>query len=165
MPSFKIGDMSETEKMWYWDKYPDTERLCSLVEGEGIYMCPAGLTCGSPSHSSSLPKPMKLDYELIAPLMVTEDRSNDENIAYDLSNFNNLIWSMVTIFVMITLEGWTGLMYNLSDASMAWMSIAFCILLVVVGSFFLLNVILAVIMDSFDRVDKMHDAIEAQKKQ
>lgn len=55
-------------------------------------------------------------------------------------------------------------MYNLSDASMSWMAVAFCILLVVVGSFFLLNVILAVIMDSFDRVDSMQDIIENQKK-
>lgn len=45
-------------------------------------------------------------------------------------------------------------MYNLSDASMAWMAVAFCVLLVVVGSFFLLNVILAVIMESFDKVDR-----------
>jgi hypothetical protein len=54
---------------------------------------------------------------------------------------------------MITLEGWTDIMYNLSDASQAWMAIYFCVLLVVVGSFFLLNVILAVIMDAFDQVD------------
>jgi hypothetical protein len=54
---------------------------------------------------------------------------------------------------MITLEGWTDMMYNLSDASQAWMAIFFCVLLVVVGSFFLLNVILAVIMDAFDQVD------------
>lgn len=44
------------------------------------------------------------------------------------------------------------------------MAVTFCILLVVVGSFFLLNVILAVIMDSFDRVDSMQDIIENQKK-
>lgn len=55
-------------------------------------------------------------------------------------------------------------MYNLSDASMAWMAVAFCVLLVVVGSFFLLNVILAVIMESFDKVDRQHDIIEEQKR-
>jgi hypothetical protein len=71
---------------------------------------------------------------------------------------------MVTIFVMITLEGWSGLMYNLTDASLSWMATAFCILLVVVGSFFLLNVILAVIMDSFEKVDSLQDIIEERKK-
>ena len=34
------------------------------------------------------------------------------------------------------------------------MANTFCILLVIVGSFFLLNVVLAVIMDAFDDVDK-----------
>jgi hypothetical protein len=45
------------------------------------------------------------------------------------------------------------------------MAIGFCILLVVVGSFFLLNVILAVIMDAFDQVDKTSSIKEAKKKQ
>jgi len=43
-------------------------------------------------------------------------------------------------------------MYNYSDASPQWMSETFFIMLVLIGSFFLLNVILAVIMDTFDDV-------------
>ena len=43
-------------------------------------------------------------------------------------------------------------MYNFSDASPQWMAETFYILLVLVGSFFLLNVILAVIMDAFEDV-------------
>ena len=43
-------------------------------------------------------------------------------------------------------------MYNYSDASPKWMSETFFIMLVLIGSFFLLNVILAVIMDTFDEV-------------
>ena len=122
-------------------------------------MCPSEYYCGSPTHASSQ-TPTLLSHNYTAPLMLTEGHLHDELIAYDIANFNNLLWSMETIFVMITLEGWTTLMYNLSDASMSWMAVCFCILLVVVGSFFLLNVILAVIMDSFDRVDKMHSSIE-----
>jgi hypothetical protein len=43
------------------------------------------------------------------------------------------------------------------------MAISFCVLLVIVGSFFLLNVVLAVIMDAFDDVDKNH-AIEEERQ-
>jgi F0F1-type ATP synthase membrane subunit b/b' len=53
---------------------------------------------------------------------------------------------------VITLEGWSTLMYNYSDASPVWMAETFFIMLVLIGSFFLLNVILAVIMDTFDEV-------------
>jgi len=41
-------------------------------------------------------------------------------------------------------------MYNLADASEYFMAYFFCIGLVIIGSFFLLNVILAVIMDAFE---------------
>jgi hypothetical protein len=156
MPSFKIGETDPNNKMWYWDKAPDVDQLCSLAKGEGNFMCPEKFTCGSPTHSNALEKPFKLAHNYTAALMKTENVENDDMIAYDISNFNSLPWALVTIFVMITLEGWSGLMYNLSDASMSWMAVTFCILLVVVGSFFLLNVILAVIMESFDKVDQMH---------
>lgn len=43
------------------------------------------------------------------------------------------------------------------------MAISFCVLLVIVGSFFLLNVVLAVIMDAFDDVDKNH-ALEEERQ-
>jgi len=43
------------------------------------------------------------------------------------------------------------------------MAVSFCVLLVIVGSFFLLNVVLAVIMDAFDDVDKNH-AMEEKRK-
>ena len=56
---------------------------------------------------------------------------------------------MLTIFVSITLEGWTKFMYNLTDADSSLFAGLYFTLLVVFGSFFLLNLILAVIMDSF----------------
>jgi hypothetical protein len=156
MPTFKIGDLDENNKMWYWDKAPDITRLCTIIEGDGLYTCPNDLTCGSPTHASSLnTKDMSLSHNWTLPLYQTEDVENDDMIAYNISNFNNLLWAMVTIFVMITLEGWSLVMYNLADSSVSYMAYLFCMLLVIIGSFFLLNVILAVIMDSFDRVDSM----------
>ena len=65
---------------------------------------------------------------------------------------------------MVTLEGWTGIMYNLQDASQPWLAVLFCILVVVIGSFFLLNVILAVIMDAFQDVDKLQKVMEEKRE-
>lgn len=45
-------------------------------------------------------------------------------------------------------------MYNMMDANMTWMAILYFCLLVILGAFFLLQVILAIIMDAFDEVDK-----------
>lgn len=74
-------------------------------------------------------------------------------INYGITNFDNLASGILTIFQMITLEGWTDIMYNLMDSNMAWMAVLFCCLLVIIGSFFLLNVILAVLAEALDRVD------------
>lgn len=67
---------------------------------------------------------------------------------------------------MITLEHWTTVMYLLMDSNIWWMAVVFCVLLVLIGSFFLLNVILAVLADALNMVDAMrikHDSIRLQK--
>ena len=83
---------------------------------------------------------------------------------YGIINYDNLINGMITIFQVITLEGWSTLMYNLSDTSPQWMAEIYCLLLVLVGSFFLLNVILAVIMDAFDEVAAQEEELLAKQK-
>ena len=72
---------------------------------------------------------------------------------YGIVTFDNLGVAMLTCFQVITLEGWTDLMYLMMDANMGAMSIVFFVLLVVFGSFFILNAILAVIMMEFDKFD------------
>ena len=54
---------------------------------------------------------------------------------------------------MITLEGWTKIMYNLMDSNIAWMAIIFSITLIMIGAFFLLNVILAVLAEALTKVE------------
>ena len=43
-------------------------------------------------------------------------------------------------------------MFNLSDGSVSWMAVAYCCLIVIFGSFFMLNLILAVILSAFDKI-------------
>ena len=51
---------------------------------------------------------------------------------------------------MITLDSWTVILYNLmNQASLPHIPAFFCILLVVLGAFFLLNLMLAVVMESY----------------
>ena len=56
---------------------------------------------------------------------------------------------------MITLEGWSPIMYNLMDSDITWMAIGFCLLLVIIGAFFLLNVILAVLAEALNKVETL----------
>ena len=63
---------------------------------------------------------------------------------------------------MITLEGWTKIMYNLMDANISWMAILFSVSLVVIGSFFLLNVILAVLAEALRNIDEVQQKAETK---
>ena len=57
------------------------------------------------------------------------------------------------------------IMYNLMDSNITIMAALFFCMLVLFGSLFLLNLILAVIMDAFDKVaSKQNLEIEAEKK-
>lgn len=69
--------------------------------------------------------------------------------------FDNLAWALLTIFQMITLESWTIVMYNLMDSNIWWMAIIFSVSIVIIGSFLLLNVILAVLADALTMVEEV----------
>ena len=67
---------------------------------------------------------------------------------------------------MITLEQWTTVMYLLMDSNIWWMGVLFCVILIIIGSFFLLNVILAVLADALNMVDQWrikHDNVRLAK--
>lgn len=101
----------------------------------GYFECPAGNTCGNP-EDHGLPRSV-------------DDVGSNDNINFGITNFDNIFSAMLTIFQLITLEGWASMMYNLQDAMMPFVPAIYFCFLVVLGSFFLLNLILAVIMDSF----------------
>ena len=87
------------------------------------------------------------------PTMVDISASTDhiENmvyIDYGFTNFNNLFNALTTIFQVITLEGWSTIMYNLMDTERDWIVCTYFISLVVIGAFFLLNLITAILSDS-----------------
>ncbi len=85
-------------------------------------------------------------------------------VNYGLVSFDHLPIGMLTLFQCITLEGWTGMMYLMMDANMNVMAIVYFCLLTMFGSFFMLNLILAVIMDAFDQVDELQTEKEVKAK-
>ena len=93
----------------------------------------------------------------------TDHIESQELINFGITTFDNLILAQITIFQMITLEGWVNIMYNLMDAGMPWMAILFCVLLVVICALFLLNIILAVLSEGIANAD-LEDPNENKKK-
>jgi hypothetical protein len=56
---------------------------------------------------------------------------------------------MLTVFQIITMDSWTNVAYNLMDGTNHIIAALNCSILIGLGSFFMLNLILAVIMQKF----------------
>ena len=67
-------------------------------------------------------------------------------INYDITNFNNVLSASLTIFQIITLEGWSQLMYNYQDSVSPFTSTFYFVLLIILGAFISLNLVISAIM-------------------
>jgi hypothetical protein len=97
----------------------------------------------------------------------TDEPESQDLIFYDIVNFNNVILSLLTIFQSLTLEGWVLLMYNYNDSNDKWISMFYFCFMVIFGSFFAMQLVLAQIMDSFakDQAKKDEDAVQEVQKE
>ncbi|XP_029805117.1 voltage-dependent T-type calcium channel subunit alpha-1H, partial [Suricata suricatta] len=75
-------------------------------------------------------------------------RSGGSNPHNGAINFDNIGYAWIAIFQVITLEGWVDIMYYVMDAHSFYNFIYF-ILLIIVGSFFMINLCLVVIATQF----------------
>ncbi|XP_047540569.1 muscle calcium channel subunit alpha-1-like isoform X1 [Vanessa atalanta] len=68
-----------------------------------------------------------------------------------ITNFDNIGYSMLTVFQCITLEGWTDIMYAIANVKgNTWVWIYF-VSLVIFGNFFVMNLILGVLSGEFSK--------------
>ncbi|XP_053684165.1 muscle calcium channel subunit alpha-1 isoform X3 [Sabethes cyaneus] len=68
-----------------------------------------------------------------------------------ITNFDNFGLSMLTVFQCVTLEGWTDMLYYIQDAmGSSWQWIYF-ISMVILGAFFVMNLILGVLSGEFSK--------------
>jgi len=71
---------------------------------------------------------------------------------WGITHFDNVAASFLVVFQSVTLEGWADVMNMVQDAQSTVVGFVYFLLLIVVGSFFLVNVILAIIWDVFLKV-------------
>ncbi|XP_065218942.1 muscle calcium channel subunit alpha-1 isoform X4 [Planococcus citri] len=70
---------------------------------------------------------------------------------FGITNFDNFGLAMLTVFQCITLEGWTDVLYNIQDASGSTWQWSYFISLVILGAFFVMNLILGVLSGEFSK--------------
>ncbi|XP_053096179.1 voltage-dependent N-type calcium channel subunit alpha-1B isoform X4 [Pangasianodon hypophthalmus] len=88
---------------------------------------------------------------------------------YGITNFDNILFAILTVFQCITMEGWTDILYHTNDAlgnTWNWM---YFIPLIIIGSFFMLNLVLGVLSGEFakerERVEKRQEFLKLRRQQ
>ena len=125
----------------YWPYSEEINRPCSKIKGG--FTCPKGLYCGNPSEYG-----IDLKYEEIY---------NNPGLQYGIANFDNIFQAILAVFEIITKTGWINIIEmvinnliiklpQVMNTHVKAIGVIFCVSVTMLGSFFLMNLILAVII-------------------
>uniref|UniRef100_A0A8C8DWX5 Voltage-dependent L-type calcium channel subunit alpha n=1 Tax=Oryzias sinensis TaxID=183150 RepID=A0A8C8DWX5_9TELE len=85
------------------------------------------------------------------PINGTECREGWHGPNNGITNFDNFLFAMLTVFQCITMEGWTDVLYWMNDAMGFELPWVYFVSLVIFGSFFVLNLVLGVLSGEFSK--------------
>ena len=112
----------------------------------GSFQCWANQTCGN-DHDYDYSSYPGSNYTSNVPA-VSSPSIVPESVNYGLTNFDNIGYAFLSVFQVVTLEGWTSIM-NMSMDGSDWYACFFFVALVVVCAFFMMNLLFAIIFHSF----------------
>ncbi|XP_038071611.1 voltage-dependent calcium channel type A subunit alpha-1-like isoform X1 [Patiria miniata] len=88
---------------------------------------------------------------------------------FGITNFDNMLFAMLTVFQCITLEGWTNIMYYCNNSEGPYFVWLYFIPLIVIGAFFMLNLVLGVLSGEFakerERVENRREFLKRRRQQ
>ncbi|XP_037808576.1 voltage-dependent T-type calcium channel subunit alpha-1G isoform X5 [Lucilia sericata] len=144
---------------YYYEFSKEQDYICSMPEDSGMHMCsnlppyrngPMVCTEAAIPNSNNLPTNTScVDWNIYYSVC----RQTGQNPFQGTISFDNIGMAWVAIFLVISLEGWTDIMYYVQDAHSFWDWIYF-VLLIVIGSFFMINLCLVVIATQFSETKK-----------
>ncbi|XP_063917204.1 voltage-dependent T-type calcium channel subunit alpha-1G-like isoform X2 [Zophobas morio] len=154
--NFTLPDISRFYKL-----QQDQEYICSKDEQSGMHRCK-----GLPNYINGTIECTLNISEKLDPQYINNDtacvnwnqyyeecQERGPNPFQGTISFDNIGLAWVSIFLVISLEGWTDIMYYVQDAHSFWDWIYF-VLLIVIGSFFMINLCLVVIATQFSETKK-----------
>ncbi|XP_055913400.1 uncharacterized protein LOC129947020 isoform X4 [Eupeodes corollae] len=144
---------------FYYEFSKEQDYICSIPEDSGMHLCadfPAyrigALLCNATALPYSYNHPTNVSC-VNWNQYYTNCSAVGPNPFQGTISFDNIGMAWVAIFLVISLEGWTDIMYYVQDAHSFWDWIYF-VLLIVIGSFFMINLCLVVIATQFAETKK-----------
>ncbi|XP_037914495.1 voltage-dependent calcium channel type A subunit alpha-1 isoform X2 [Hermetia illucens] len=88
---------------------------------------------------------------------------------FGITSFDNIGFAMLTVFQCITMEGWTAILYWTNDALGSNYNWIYFVPLIVLGSFFMLNLVLGVLSGEFakerEKVENRQEFLKLRRQQ
>ncbi|KAI3361703.1 hypothetical protein L3Q82_002061 [Scortum barcoo] len=88
---------------------------------------------------------------------------------FGITNFDNILFAVLTVFQCITMEGWVDILYSTNDVAGNTWNWLYFIPLIIIGSFFMLNLVLGVLSGEFakerERVEKRQEFLKLRRQQ
>uniref|UniRef100_A0A8C6NJK7 Voltage-dependent P/Q-type calcium channel subunit alpha-1A n=1 Tax=Nothobranchius furzeri TaxID=105023 RepID=A0A8C6NJK7_NOTFU len=88
---------------------------------------------------------------------------------YGITQFDNILFAVLTVFQCITMEGWTDMLYYSNDVEGSTWNWMYYIPLIIIGSFFMLNLVLGVLSGEFakerERVENRSEFLKLRRQQ
>ncbi|CAL8143658.1 unnamed protein product [Orchesella dallaii] len=121
----------------------------------------------TPCHSDDPGKAPGGAYVCNANSSICQDKWIGPN--FGITSFDNIGVAMLTVFQCITMEGWTAILYWTNDALGSAYNWIYFVPLIVLGSFFMLNLVLGVLSGEFakerERVENRQAFLKLRRQQ
>ncbi|KAM4632297.1 voltage-dependent T-type calcium channel subunit alpha-1H [Discoglossus pictus] len=162
-PNFSMNYNHSSLRPYYQvDEAEDNPYICSSNRDNGMLKCqdlPQRLDCSHPYNTDFTSRNSCINlnqyYNVCQP--------GDVNPHKGAINFDNIGYAWIAIFQVITLEGWVDIMYYVMDAHSFYNFIYF-ILLIIVGSFFMINLCLVVIATQFSETKQRENQLMQEQR-
>ncbi|XP_062930270.1 voltage-dependent T-type calcium channel subunit alpha-1G isoform X1 [Mobula hypostoma] len=170
--NFTIPASQELDQYYHTENDDENPFICSLLKDNGMRYCRNvpqrrvnNIDCTLDGTS----------YNLLQSNMTnnvscvnwnqyyTQCQPADHNPFKGAINFDNIGYAWIAIFQVITLEGWVDIMYFVMDAHSFYNFIYF-ILLIIVGSFFMINLCLVVIATQFSETKQRESQLMKEQR-
>ncbi|XP_031718893.1 voltage-dependent T-type calcium channel subunit alpha-1I-like isoform X2 [Anarrhichthys ocellatus] len=150
------------------DGTEDHPFICSMERENGMLRCTdvprrrvSGTSCFLGAEEAPPEMGLNVDEQVSCVnwyQYYNECRAGEVNPHKGAINFDNIGYAWIAIFQVITLEGWVDIMYYVMDAHSFYNFIYF-IFLIIVGSFFMINLCLVVIATQFSETKQREHAL------
>lgn len=136
-----------------WKIRDINEPLCG-----GYYSCSGDATCGSISYTYDK------GFFFFNPLLNLYSERKIDALNYGISNFDNILYSILTVFQTSTLNGWSKIMYMYQNGYNFVSAFIYFFLIIVIINYFILNFTIGIMMDSSRAIHNSYTKEEERQR-